>query len=96
MSGFYNNWYKVQNPSSPNDITPMESGGFQPPFFFGGSQVPSALKLSTNEIKGTGIKGYKKINFLPQVKGKGVQSTQNNKHSNIFIPRHMGSLKKPI
>ena len=64
MSGFYNNWFKVNNPSSPNDIPPMESGGYQPPFFFGGSQVPVNLGLKHTDISGG---GYSKVNFLPDV-----------------------------
>jgi hypothetical protein len=86
MSGFYNNWIKVQNPNMLNDIVPMESGGYQKPFFFGGSQVPTALEIPDRDISGS---GYSKINFKPIVKGKGVQKTNHHKHSNIHLPRHM-------
>lgn len=88
MSGFYQNWYKVQHQDVPNDIIPMQSGGFQTPFFFGGSQVPSNLGLSdTNlNIKGS---GYDKVDFLPSKLGKGVQGTGFVKSSNIHIPRSM-------
>jgi hypothetical protein len=57
MSGFYNNWLKVQNPNMNNNIVPMESGGFQQPFFFGGSQIPTALGLKETDmdITGTGV-----------------------------------------
>ena len=47
MSGIYNKWYKVENSHSPNDIIQMESGGFQKPFYFGGSQVPVNLSPPT-------------------------------------------------
>jgi hypothetical protein len=96
MSGFYNNWLKVQNPNMNNNIVPMESGGFQQPFFFGGSQIPTALGLKGTDmdITGTGVNGYRKTHFMPEVKGKGVQSSQFSKNSNIHMPRHIGSLKK--
>jgi hypothetical protein len=94
MSGFYQNWLKVQNPNMSNNIIPMESGGYQQPFFFGGSQVPSSIGLKNTEITGEGIRGYSKVNFLPEVRGKGITPTQNYKHSNIIIPRHIGSLKR--
>ena len=50
--------WKVANPRHPNNIVQMRSGGFQPPFFLGGSQVPSSL----------GIKGNSdtSINVLPK------------------------------
>ena len=96
MSGFYQNWLKVQNPNMSNNITPMESGGFQTPFFFGGSQVPEGLKLSDRKINGEGVHGYSKVHFMPEIKGKGVPPTQIYKHSNIMMPRHMGSLRKSL
>jgi hypothetical protein len=84
MSGFYNNWFKVNNPNTSNDIPPMESGGYQIPFYFGGSQVPINLNIPMNEINGS---GNRKVNFMPT--GKGI----HHKHSNIHIPKHIGSLK---
>lgn len=92
MSGFYNNWLKVQNPNSNNNIEPMKSGGFQKPFYFGGSQVPESIGLDdTNlDIHGSGI--YKKTDFKPLIKGKGLAKTTVNKNNNIYMPRKMGSL----
>lgn len=87
MSGFYNNWLKVQNPDMSNDVVPMESGGFQKPFYFGGSQVPVNLKLDVNEISGSGI--HKKTDFLPSKLGKEIQGTSISKSSNIRVPRAM-------
>ena len=86
MSGFYNNWIKVQNPNMPNDIVPMQSDGFQKPFFFGGSQVASNLKLRDN----TSMKGYGvKYDFSPY-NNNSITDIQ----SNTDIPKHIGSSKK--
>jgi hypothetical protein len=86
MSGVYNYWYKVNNPTSENNITPMKSGGFQKPFYFGGSQVPEMLNLNSHEINGKGIN--RKINFKPEIRGKISQSTQRD-IGNVHIPRHL-------
>lgn len=96
MSGFYQNWYKVQHPDSRNDITPMESGGFQTPFYFGGSQVPVNLGIDLHEQVGRGIGDYSKMNFMPIKKGKRGQQTNYHMQSNIHLPRMMGSLSKHI
>ena len=99
MSGIYQNWLKVQNPDMPNNITPMESGGFQTPFFFGGSQVPNVLNLKDTDmdIKGKGLKDYKKSNFKPdKIKGVKMPTTDFKLNSNIHLPRHMGSLMKSM
>lgn len=88
MSGFYNNWFKVTNPEASNNITQMKSGGFQKPFYFGGSQVPEVLNEQSHKITGNGIK--RKISFLPDtnkgtyIHGSGV---------GIHIPKSIGSLK---
>lgn len=85
MSGIYQNWLKVQNPDMRNDIIPMESGGFQKPFYFGGSQVP--INLGYN-MSGESIRRYKKTIFKKEKLGKGIQETAYNKNTNIHIPRH--------
>ena len=88
MSGFYNNWLKVQNPTITNDIPQMESNGFQTPFYFGGSQVPINLIMSdtNHNIKGGGMG---KVNFKPVFQGKGIQKTLHKKYSNIHLPRNL-------
>jgi hypothetical protein len=40
--------WKVNNPTSSNHIVQMRSQGFQPPFYLGGSQVPSTLGIQGN------------------------------------------------
>lgn len=92
MSGFYQNWYKVTHPDTPNDITPMESGGFQTPFYFGGSQVPTALKMDLHEQEGRGIGSYSKMNFMPIKKGQKRQNTNYHPQTNIHLPRKMQSI----
>jgi len=89
MSGVYNYWYKVNNPDSRNDIVQMRSGNRQPPFYFGGSQVPEALNLPCHRLGGSVLNKYRKINFKPLVKGKGIQSTQRDRNGNIHMPRHL-------
>ena len=87
MSGIYNNWYKVNNPTQSNNIVPMESGGFQKPFYFGGSSVPSTLGIEDKEVLGKGI--YKKTEFIGDKKGKGIQKTNFDRTLNTHIPRYM-------
>ena len=96
MSGFYNNWFKVQNPNSENNIPPMLSNGKQPPFYFGGSSVPTMLEYhNTNtNIKGSGLNNYSKINFKPAIRSIQTPSTNYHIQSNIQIPKSLGSLNK--
>lgn len=96
MSGFYQNWIKVQQPELSNNIPPMQSGGSQTPFFFGGSQVPINLGMDNTDlnITGNGLANYNKLNFRPILSGKGIQSSNYHRQSNIHIPRQMGILNK--
>lgn len=87
MSGFYNYWPKVNHP---NEVfSQMESGGFQPHFFFGGSQVPTALG-----IKGNGFHTKHHISLRQPNIGMGLkkQHTYHEKHHNVHIPRRMRSV----
>ena len=45
--------WKVNNPRQSNHIVQMRSGGFQAPFYPGGSQVPSALGIKGNSTTST-------------------------------------------
>lgn len=68
-SGYYP---VVANPSFRRVQT--ESGGFQKPFFFGGSQVPINLNLSKKSYSGGGIQSSLKkgnlfkIHKMPHIK----------------------------
>ena len=45
--------WKVGNPRQSNHIVQMRSGGYQAPFYPGGSQVPSALGIQGNSVTAT-------------------------------------------
>ena len=88
MSGFYNYWPKVTHQ---NEIfKQMESGGYQAPFFFGGSQVPTALG-----IKGNGFRTNHIVSTHVPTHGQGInkQETYHLKHRNLHLPRHMKHIK---
>lgn len=62
---------KVENPNLPTTIPQMASGGFQVPFFFGGSQVPVNLGLhprAYNGSSGAGVhhKGHT-VTTMPRI-----------------------------
>jgi hypothetical protein len=50
----------VSNPRMSKHIPQMESGGFQTPFFFGGSQVPTDLFIPKNRYNGSSGSGFHK------------------------------------
>ena len=84
MSGIYAYWWKTQHSGAPNNIPQMESGGYQEPFYFGGSQVPINLKLKEMRMK-TGHKVAKQTTG----QGLGKQITYHEKHSRIHMPRYI-------
>jgi len=87
MSGVYNYWPKVNHPHE--QFLQMESGGFQPPFFFGGSQIPTALG-----IKGNGFSTNHIVSTHAPTYGQGInkQETYHLKHRNVHLPRYMKGL----
>ena len=44
------NHFKVNHPETSNNIVQMRSAGFQPPFYFGGSQIPYSLGKENPQI----------------------------------------------
>lgn len=50
----------VANPEISKHIPQMQSGGFQKPFFFGGSQVPTDLFMSSRQYNGSSGAGFHK------------------------------------
>jgi hypothetical protein len=90
-AGIYNYRPKVDNPNKV--FSQMESDEFQPPFYFGGSQVP----VNLNQIKGSGFKttNYKiskdQIKQVPMMGhglGLGLKTT-TNKNDNIRLAKYM-------
>lgn len=85
-SGFYNFRPKVEHPNTM--FYQMKSDTEQPPFFFGGSQVPVNLNLST----GSGFKTEHKFSLMdkhamtPQKRGA---VTTINKNDRIMLPKYM-------
>jgi hypothetical protein len=96
-SGIYSYWPKVNNPNA--NLIQMTSGEFQPPFFFGGSQVPVNLNLDTQKISGSGIHNYSshihRSEDLPvsNKTGRGITTTAS-KSGKIFLPKHMPMVHK--
>jgi len=88
MSGFYSNWTKIQNPDFTNNNVQMQSGGSQVPFYFGGSNVPTALGIDAHIISGSGINSVKKYDFHPIGVGK-IKQTTTISGGNIHIPRKL-------
>jgi len=90
-AGIYNYHPKVEHP---NKIFPqMKSGEFQKPFFFGGSQVPENLDIST----GSGIQTpymshvHSMHKLDAQNRGTGLTVYKNHK---IYLPKYMSTIKK--
>ncbi len=51
---------KVEYPNAPNNNPNMKSGGFQTPFFFGGSSIPTDLFLPKTAYSGSSGSGFSK------------------------------------
>jgi hypothetical protein len=89
MSGGYNP--AVMNPNSVDTKLNTTSGGFQVPFFFGGSQVPNDLFLSKAEYNGSSGEGIRSrtSHHLPHT----FDMVFNKKHSS-GTGLHMGAMSK--
>lgn len=83
-AGIYNYHPKVQN--ADKVLPQMASACHQPPFFFGGSQVPLITGQLPNKLHNT----YKDSRERPKYKLQRVPSTSVEKHLKIMIP-HKGS-----
>jgi len=79
-AGIYNYNPKVTHPNAV--IPQMASASHQPPFFFGGSQIPVNLG-----IKGSGFKTmYKDSRQRPKFDLQRKASTSVEKHQKIMLP----------
>lgn len=54
-----------------NNIPQMRSTEYQPPFFFGGSQIPSALGLKKGSYSGSGFTGSEPTKYPKFREGDG-------------------------
>jgi hypothetical protein len=87
-AGIYNYNPKVNNPKK--TFVQMESGGFQAPFYFGGSQVP----IMNPDLIGSGFRTHyefsqdsaKKVRAKGHGLGLGLQTTVK-KNNTIKIPQ---------
>jgi hypothetical protein len=95
-SGIYNYHPKVAHPNAVFPVQ-MASDTEQPPFFFGGSQVPVNLGfMSGSGILKPGKKPYKssvRVKEEQTAMGRGLSATPS-KHSKIFLSKGMPSLRK--
>ncbi len=92
-AGTYLYWPKVEHP---NAVFPqMASASLQPPFFFGGSQVPINLG-GPHHILGEGVHTHSLDGMKYQhLCGRGIHPHYN--HTNkIVLPKHMSSIKRVI
>jgi hypothetical protein len=94
-AGTYAYWPKVNNPKML--LGQMKSEGQKKPFFFGGSQVPTALGIKVDGVtKGSGVfTGAKhlknQMNLKNHVTGNGLSNTAR-KNNPIKLARHVPSI----
>jgi hypothetical protein len=74
----YNYNPKVENPNK--IFYQMESGGFQVPFFFGGSQVPESLGLIEPNHPFNNIHSYKQLVGYGFMKGNQYKRVNRKNH----------------
>lgn len=94
-AGIYNYWPKVAHPDT---IFPqMASASLQPPFFFGGSQVPVNLGVSHGSGFGFHRDHKPALESMKRLgcKGRGIEVSYN-RHHNIVLPKHMSTIKRVI
>lgn len=92
-SGTYNYNPKVTHPRE--EFIQMTSGGFQVPFFFGGSQIPINLGIATGSgIHTPYVSHVSHMKHLTAEK-RGTGLTVQKNH-NIYLPKHIKTIKKVI
>lgn len=81
---------KVAMPNLSNNIPPMRSAGFQPPFYFGGSQVPNDLHLKKGSFSGSGMRQTRDVRMdeqpITRSKISPVVHMSGMKNKKAFIP----------
>jgi hypothetical protein len=81
MSYGYNYQFKINHPNLSNNIAPMRSAGFQPLFYFGGSQTPVNLDLSPNMFDGS----HESFSESKQVDANKLIRMQLKKRSPVHV-----------
>ena len=85
-AGIYNYRPKVEHPDKV--FLQMTSGGFQPPFYFGGAQAPTALGFSTSSPTPVSY-DFTSDKMAGMGLGKrGIQQTTHEKNTKIMLPRN--------
>ena len=90
-AGIYNYHTKVDNPSASFPVQ-MESGGYQVPFYFGGSQVPINLGIDHDRPHKTSYVSAHSDLKNETLKGTGLGiglKTTSKKNDNIRLSKHM-------
>lgn len=88
-AGIYNYRPKVEHP---NEVfLQMESDGFQKPFFFGGSQVPVNLGLSSGSGVHTPYRSHVQHMHELSAQGRGTKTTVHKLHK-VYLPKHMKTI----
>ena len=90
-AGIYNYHPKVDNPLSSFPVQ-MESGGYQSPFYFGGSQIPISLGLDHHSIHRTSYTSAHDDIARETMKGHGLGvglKTTSRKTDNIRLSKYM-------
>ena len=91
-AGIYNYHPKVAHPNK--IFHQMESGGFQPPFYFGGSQVPVNLGFQGQGLKSSHLSHLDHMKYMP-IQGRGKHTTVQKMHK-VYLPKHLPTIKKVI
>jgi hypothetical protein len=92
-AGTYGFHPKIMNQKS--ILQQMTSNSLQPPFYFGGSQVPINLGFSHGE----GLRSIYKPSLHSMkslgTQGRGLENTYS-RHNRIALPKHMSTIKRVI
>ena len=90
-AGIYAYHPKVNNQYNTFPVQ-MESGEFQVPFYFGGSQIPIGLSIDSHNIHKTSYTSSSEHLNHETLKGHGLGvglKTTSSKSDNIRLPKHM-------
>lgn len=96
-AGTYGFFPKIQ--LQDKQLLQMTSGGYQKPFFLGGSQIPTELNLDHHHINRSANKQQKshitksKDLSVSGKTGRGIKTTAS-KYNSIYLPKYMAMIHK--